>query len=225
MATIRTEPGLREWVAIFEIDRTGKNNGQGDKGSFTLTATDRDGAKGSKTYKLDPTDENLTLGANAVGLSGSTREDASLRVSFDETKDPDLAGADSPVLVLYTWARLAADADDSDAGTVFKVTTSSAAHKLTQDDVGSKIKVTVSYYELFNNAIVNPSSAAPVSIGYDVTDRVIANTPDKGKGVFTITAASDTLTAVASVTDEDSRHGRRQSRTRWLRARAMTRTT
>ena len=196
------EPGPRELVAIIEIDRTGRNNGQGDEGSFTITATDDDGATGRKVYKVTPNDVNEPLGSDAVSLTGSAREDATLRVHFDETKDPDLAGSASPVLVLYTWSRLAETADDTDLGTVFMVTTSDAPYKLTQDDVGFKIKVTASYYEVFGNAIVNPTDT---SMGFDVTDRKVTNTPDAGTGTFTITTGADSVTAVVNVRDED--HG------------------
>ena len=105
-------PELGEQVVIIEIDRTGRNNDQGAMGSFTLTATDTDNGTTSQTYTIRPTDQNLNP-TNAVSLSGSAREDATLTARFNDDRDPDLAGSASPALVLYQWFRGAAE-DGSD---------------------------------------------------------------------------------------------------------------
>ena len=196
------EPGDREIVAIIEIDRTGSNNGQGDEGSFTLTATD-DGspvARNSKIYKITPMDENEVLGNDAVSLTGSAREDATLRVSFDETKDPDFAGSASPALVLYTWREASVNGEEVTPGDVIAVRTTPDPLVLTQNHVGHHIMVEVSYYEVFENAIVNPTE---MSTGSDVTERPVTNTPDKGTGTFTIITGADNVTAAANVRDGD----------------------
>ena len=55
-----SDPGSGDpWVVVVEIDRTGSNNGQGDSGSFILTARDRSGLTEEESIKIDVTDENL----------------------------------------------------------------------------------------------------------------------------------------------------------------------
>ena len=175
------EPDDNEYVLIIEIDRTGLNNGQNDEGSFTLTATDRDGGTGSKTYPIPVADENLDPGPGAVTLSGSPREDVTLRASFDDDRDPDLAGAATPALVLYQWFR--AD-DGAGTGETLVIQGTGDTYTLTQADVGKFITVKVKYYEVFEDELV--------SIDVDTVDneattsRAVSNTPDEGTGSITI---------------------------------------
>ena len=198
-------PESGEHVVIIEIDRTGRNNGQDDEGSFTLTATDGRGATGTKTYKITPTDENLNP-TNAVTLTGSAREDATLRVSFNDDRDPDLAGDAEPALVLYQWFRV------SDTGTEegepFHVGTGNT-YKLTQADVGSSIRVKVKYYEVFQGQLdgndLTRVDTDGVAIDSATTQRLVSNTPDKGSASITIlangTTGDDTNNGQLSVDD------------------------
>ena len=189
------------WVVIVEIDRTERNT-QGDRGSFTLTAKDDDDATATAVIPVVVTDENETIGANAVTLSGSAREGSSLRVSFNDNRDLDLAGDAMPALTLYTW--YSGTAADS-ANTVIAVRTSPDPLTLTQAHVGSFIRVAVTYYETFggsiNSAAAGDNDGQPG--GEAVTSRAVSNTPDDGVGHFTITASANTLTAAVRVVDED----------------------
>ena len=190
-----TEPDDGDQVLIIEIDRTGRNNDQGAMGSFTINATDRDGGTGSMTYRVMPTDQNLNP-TNAVTLSGAAREDATLRASFNDDRDPDLGGATTPALVVYQWFR-ATDADGT-GETLVRQSTSSA-YRLTQADVGSFITVKVKYYEVFGNQLV-PLDVATID-NEATTLRAVSDTPDKGVGSVTVLADADVL----SVTDVNVR--------------------
>ncbi|MYF29432.1 MAG: hypothetical protein F4169_11360 [Gammaproteobacteria bacterium] len=176
-------PAGNEQVVIIELDRTGRNNDQGAMGSFTLTARDRDGGTTSKTYMVPVTDENETP-LNAVTITGSAREDATLRANFNDDRDPDLAGSAEPALVVYQWFR-GTSADGSDATTAFRQSTSNS-YTPTQTDVGNYITVKVKYYEVFEGALV-PLDVATVP-NQATTSRMITDTPDKGTGSVTITA-------------------------------------
>ena len=193
-------PAANEQVVIIELDRTGRNNDQDAMGSFTLSATDRDGGKTSRTYTIPVTDENETP-SNAVSITGSAREDATLRANFNDNRDPDLAGSATPALVVYQWFR--GTADDGTGATVFRQSTSNT-YTPTQTDVGNYITVKVKYYEVFGNELV-PIDVDTVP-NQATTSRMITNTPDKGTGSITITADVNVLsvtTADVSVTDGD----------------------
>ncbi|MYD01219.1 MAG: hypothetical protein F4X06_02580 [Gammaproteobacteria bacterium] len=203
-----TEPGDREQVAIIQIDRTGSNNGQGESGSYTITARDSDGATGSKTYTIRPTDRNLPP-SGAVEISGSAREDATLRVTFNDDKDPDLRGNAEPALVLYEWyqVEVADDGTETEGASPFHVGTSNT-YQLKQGDVGDKIRVKVKYYEVFQGQLMGLDTSADLDtttdgtqINGDTTDRTVSNTPDKGAGHITILADANAL----MVTDRDVR--------------------
>ena len=194
-------PADGEQVLIIELDRTGRNNDQGAMGSFTVNATDRDGGTGTMTYRVPVTDQNLNP-TNAVTLSGAAREDATLRVTFNDDRDPDLAGATTPALVVYQWFRVAADG--TEGATPFRVSTSNA-YTLTQNDVGSSIRVKVKYYEVFNDALTGNDltrvDADSIAVDSATTLRVVTNTPDKGVGSVTVLADNNVL----SVTDVNVR--------------------
>ena len=193
-------PESGEHVVIIEIDRTGRNNGQDDEGSFTLTATDGRGATGTKTYKITPDDLNLAP-SNAVTLSGSAREDATLRVSFNDDRDPDLAGSATPALVVYQWFR--GTAEDGTGATLVRQSTSNSYTPI-QTDVGNYITVKVKYYEVFEGELVwlNVDEVDNEA----TTSRMVTNTPDKGTGSITILVDADVLSVTTEnvgVTDGD----------------------
>ena len=192
-------PDDGEPVLIIELDRTGRNNDQGAMGSFTINATDRDGGTGSMTYRIPVTDQNLNP-TNAVTLSGAAREDATLRASFNDDRDPDLGGSTTPALVIYQWFR-ATDADGTGETLVRQGT--SSAYRLTQADVDSFITVKVKYYEVGAGENANQLVALDVAtIDNEATTlRAVTDTPDKGVGSVTVLADADVL----SVTDVNLR--------------------
>ena len=193
-------PAANEQVLIIELDRTGMNNGQGDMGSFTLTARDRDGATTSMEYMVPVADLNLNP-TDAVTLSGSAREDATLRASFNDDKDPDLAGAATPALVIYQW--FTAD-DDAGTGETLVSQGTSNTFRLTQGHVGDYITVKVKHYEVVGGQLVGLDVA---TIDNEATTlRAVSNTPDKGTGSITVLADANVLSVTAEnvgVTDGD----------------------
>ncbi len=201
-----TPPALDDWVVIIEIDRTGRNDGQDDDISFTLMASDRRGATGSKTYKVPVTDENLNP-TNAVSVSGSAREGATLRATFNDDRDPDLRGDAMPALVLYQWFR-GDEANASDATTPFRQSTSNS-YTLTQADVNKYITVKVKYYEVGADAttagttgqLVGFDTTSTTVLNQATTTRMVTDTPDKGAGSITVLADNNVL----SVTDVNVR--------------------
>ena len=196
-------------VVIVEIDRTNRNT-QGDEGSFTLTARDKNGATGTLEVPVVVTDENEPISQGAVTISGSAREGSTLRAHFNENRDPDLAGDESAVLVLYTWhtGSVAADGTFTSSGVIQRGTSDELS--LTQSHVGSHIQVQVTYYEVFDGQFITTSDTdgqlnadgGQVSITA-TTERMVSNTPDDGVGHFTITVARDVLTASVVIDDED----------------------
>ena len=199
VGTAPVDANDNSWVVVVEIDRTDRNT-QGDRGSFTLTARDdRGGPTGTLTANVVVTDENEDIGANAVSISGSTREGSTLRANFNENRDPDLAGADSAAVVIYTWhtGSVATDGTFTSSAVIQRGTSNELS--LTQNHVDSHIQVQVTYYEVFNGQFVS-NTAGTVS---DTTERAVSNTPNDGVGSFTITAGANTLTAAAVVADGD----------------------
>ncbi|MDE0244636.1 MAG: hypothetical protein OXM59_04725 [Gammaproteobacteria bacterium] len=185
IGTDTTPPAGNEQVVIIELDRTGRNNDQGAIGSFTLTARDRDGGTTSKTYMVPVTDDN-EIPSNAVTITGSAREDATLRANFNDDRDPDLAGSAEPALIVYQWFRGTA-ADGSDATTVFYQSTSKS-YTPTEADIGSYITVKVKYYEVFQSQLVPFDTTSTTVLNQATTSRMVTDTPDKGTGSVTITA-------------------------------------
>ena len=176
------------WVVIVEIDRTDRNT-QGDRGSFTLTARDAGGATGSVTVPVTVTDENEAIGANAVSISGSTREGSTLRATFNENRDPDLAGAESAAIVLYTWY----SGDATSQTTVIQRGTSNEL-SLTQANVDDYIRVQVTYYEVFNGQFVSNTAVTvedTLPKGQSPTRRTMAWGPSPLRpGPILLTAAA-----------------------------------
>ena len=221
------------WVVIVEIDRTGSNDGQGDKGSFTLTAKDdRGGPMSTLVVPVEPTDQNLPVPDNvdgavsanvddAVRISGSPIEGATLRATFNDDRDPDLRGDADPALVLYRWFR-APDTDgdgvietgDDDAADVLVRVSTDNTYTLTQSDVGMGIRVEVQHYEVFNGRLVSintddgTGSGTPIPIQSSTPDSSpVRNTPDAPAGSITILTATGNALVVEetslSIRDED----------------------
>ena len=196
-------------VVIVEIDRT-KRNTQDDRGSFTLTARDENGATGTLVVPITVTDENEPIGPGAVSISGSAREGSTLRAHFNENRDPDLAGDDSAVLVLYTWHMGSVDSGGAftSSGVIQRGTSNELS--LGQTQVGSHIQVQVTYYEVFDGQFISAGDTdgqlnvdGDQVVVADTTERVVSNSPDDGVGHFTITAGANTLTASAVIQDGD----------------------
>ena len=182
-------PDASDYVVVVELDRTERNNDQDASGSFTITATDDGGATGTYTGRVTVTDENLAVGANAVSITGGSnpREGGRLTPRFNEARDPDLAGSDSAALVIYTWSTLDPDAEgdpNEGSASVFAVTTSDAPLTLTQDHVGDFIRVSVSYYEVFEGAFTAAQAG-----GSATTSKVVADSQDRGSANINIFAA------------------------------------
>ena len=202
-------PDDDDFVVVFEIDRTKTNNKQADVaagGTITLTARDEGGAIAAKpeTIKVNVTDENLDIGANekAVTLSGSTREGATLKARFDETKDPDLVGDPEAYQVVYTWS--AGASSDGTGGTVRQAGLSDS-YTMTQADVGMYINVAVTYRELLPaGTTMDFGTGAAQTGGSAVTTGTVRNAQDDGEAHFNIlTNGSTGLTAEVRIIDED----------------------
>ena len=213
-----------EWVTVIEIDRTGANNDQASVasgGSYTLTATDDSGAEGSQKVTVKVTDQQLEIAAadrgpnKALKVSGTAREGNMLVATFDETKDPDLAGADSSLIVVYTWTASDVGDNNSLSNTVTRQVSTSNKYMLTQSDVDKQIGVTVQYVEVENfPTATKPEFSAVLPTGTDVTGNTVttanaggkvANAPDPGKVSFQILAktAENKLEAEVKIEDED----------------------
>ena len=218
------DPADGEQVVIVEIDRTESGSrAHGDRGSFTLTARDDEGAEGSVTARVTVTDQNLdivsTSGNPAVTISGSAREGSTLRARFNENNDPDLRGAESPVLVLYEWHTGTVDTSGAFTSTGVIQRGTSDTLTLGQSQVGSHIQVQVTYYEVVGQGSGATFTSQFITAGDTdgqlatvgganvpveaTTERAVSNSPDDGVGHFTVTVGSDVLTAVVSIRDED----------------------
>ena len=218
------DPADGEQVVIVEIDRTESGSrAHGDRGSFTLTARDDEGAEGSVTARVTVTDQNLdivsTSGNPAVTISGSAREGSTLRARFNENNDPDLRGAESPVLVLYEWHTGTVDTSGTFTSTGVIQRGTSDTLSLAQRHVGSHIQVQVTYYEVVGQGSGATFTSQFITAGDTngqlatvgganvpveaTTERAVSNSPDDGVGHFSITIGSDVLTAVVSIQDED----------------------
>ena len=213
-----------DWVLVVEIDRSAANNRQSDVtidlgpgrppaggGTFTLTATDEPGRKGTQDIYVSVTDDNLPADtAKAVTISGTPMEGRHLTANFDETKDPDLAGPASPALVVYTWSAQAVN-DEDDGAPVERQVGVSNRYTPSQDDVDKKITVSVSYYELVPLDPVPEGQrgtlvlASEAQIGGSKSTSVVSDA--QNPGVWNIRLRTndenDGLTADVSMTDKD----------------------
>ena len=222
-----TEPTDRDdWVVVVQIDRSAANNSQSDVtidlgpgrtaggGTFTLTATDEQGRRGTQDIYVSVTDENLPADTTkTVTISGAPREGRYLTADFDETRDPDLAGDTSAQLVVYTWSAQAVDADgNNDGAAVQRQVGVSDRYMPTQQDVGMKITVSVDYYELVPLDTV-PAGQRGVLVladaaqdgGSKSTDRVVSDAQTPGVAHISV-RTNDTnngLTADVYLADGD----------------------
>ena len=206
-SNVGNAPTDEDYVVVIEIDRTMANNKQADVaagGTITLTARDKGGMTGTETIKVNITDENLGIGANAVILTGSVREGGTLRAVFDEAKDPDLAGDLEAYQVVYAWY---ASNNANGSGGEVRQKGLSDRYTMTQEDVGKYIRVDVTYREL------EPPTSGTVDFTNNAQDAgsavasggMVRNTPDRGVVHFNIQAnANDNgLTAQVRIVDED----------------------
>ena len=168
-----------EEAFVIVIDRTADGDNVGtDDASFTLTATDGEGNKATETIKIDVTDTNVAIPADAEDVVEIVNKDeanglGSLTMSFNQKLDPDFAGGEEPVLVLYTWKLAARAADDTstsprDESEEFILSVSTTPEPLrldarnadlqlgrsdsrpdgVNDFIGDKIVAQVEYYEM-----------------------------------------------------------------------------
>ena len=143
-------------VAVVTIDRTMMHSQDAD-GSFTITATDSDGAVTTTMVPVTITDENVDPAADAKGVTLSEDrpyQSDDLRMRFDDSVDPDFTGteanADNPILVVYEWKRDDDVMPDNGDETLLSVSAGEpATYTVTQEDVGMVIQGTVTYFELF----------------------------------------------------------------------------
>ena len=196
-------------VLVIELDNS-KHKPEGENGSIVLTAQDEGGAVGETKVTILPDESHRDLEAVAVTLSGGSnpREGDSLQASFDEEKDPDLAGSYKDAsLVYYVWQRVAPDSEGNPgtASVPFAVTTDTDSIALTQEDVGNFIRVTVKYYEIAGSILWGNISDDTPAYRTATTTTVVANSQDRGTGEFSIltNATNDGLTAAAVLYDED----------------------
>ena len=219
--TVGVTPADSDIVVVVEIDRTAEtgSTGQGESGSIILTARDQAGLTATAKVPVVVVDQNLPIpntdnvaNAGAVTISGSPREDGTLRATFHASRDPDLAGSNPTenALVLYTWYAL--DAVDG-TPTADNVIQSGTSHelKLTQGQVRDYIRVDVTYYEVFGGQFISGGDGdgqlmiegGTQVVVTDTTSRAVSNTPDDGVGDFTVTAGANMLRASAVIRDGD----------------------
>ena len=195
-------------VAVVTIDRTMMHSQDAD-GSFTITATDSDGAVTTTMVPVTITDENVAPAADAEGVTlndDTPYQSDDLRMRFDDSVDPDFTGteahADNPILVVYEWKRDdTVDADDGDETLLSVSAGEPATYTVTQEDVGMVIQGTVTYFELFDGMIVQTENMAAL----DARSELVQDRPDDATGTITFgsTNADDELVATVMVDDED----------------------
>ena len=116
----------RDEVILIVIDRTDGTKGENvslDGGSFTISADDGDGNMATETIMLSVTNTNVAPpdATKVVSISGGDPNDddevtgtGNLMMNVNFNLDPDLAGGETPYLVLYTWMVSSDDTDDGD---------------------------------------------------------------------------------------------------------------
>ena len=199
-----------DMVAVVTIDRTMMHSQDAD-GSFTITATDSDGAETTTMVPVTITDENVAPAADAEGVKFAPGDDTpyqndDLRMRFDDSVDPDFTGteanADNPILVVYEWKRDIDKTDDNGDETLLSVSAGEpSTYTVTQDDVGMVIQGTVTYFELFDGMIQQTENMAAL----DARSEIVEDRPDDATGTITFgaTNAEDELVATLDVMDED----------------------
>ena len=197
-----------DMVAVVTIDRTMMHSQDAD-GSFTITATDSDGAVTTTMVPVTITDENVAPAADAKGVTlndDTPYQSDDLRMRFDDSVDPDFTGteanADNPILVVYEWKRDDDEMADNGDETLLSVSAGEpATYTVTQEDVGMVIQGTVTYFELFGEVIVQTQNMAAL----DARSELVQDRPDDATGTITFgsTNADDELVATVMVEDAD----------------------
>ena len=197
-----------DMVAVVTIDRTMMHSQDAD-GSFTITATDSDGAETTTMVPVTVTDENVAPAADAEGVElndDTPYQNDRLSMRFDDSVDPDFTGteanADNPILVVYEWKR---DVDEDPVNgdeTLLSVSAGEpSTYTVTQEDVGMVIQGTVTYFELFDGMIVQTENMAAL----DARSEIVVDRQDDATGTITFgsTNADNELVATVMVDDED----------------------
>ena len=164
-----------------------------------MTAEDVEGNSTTETISIAIKDINVHIIEDeddpVVSIKGEPDGVESLTIDFDSAQDPDIAGDDHPVLVVYTWSIISSNDDfATETEAVFSVSSSAQPFVLDTETprgdglnnyVGMKIKATVQYYEVdpVTGAIsvskvydavtdvieLQDAVAAPTSVSFDVT--------------------------------------------------------
>ena len=210
-------------VVVIVLDRSAADgeNVSLSGASFTITAEDDEGNSTTETIAIGVDDTNVGITPDpknpVVEIVGDPEGIAPLTIDFDAAQDPDIAGGEHPVLVVYTWSTLTDD--DNDPATdpvVAVVAVSSTADPLPLDanmdrvndyaaNENVKIMATVQYYE------VDPETGAiSVSQEYsDTTDTIETRDPvPEATGVsFDLVTATGGVAATISATGEAAEAG------------------
>ena len=195
-------------VAVVTIDRTMMHSQDAD-GSFTITATDSDGAVTTTMVPVTITDENVAPAEDAEGVTlndDTPYQSDDLHMRFDDSVDPDFTGteakADNPILVVYEWKRDDDNMPDNGDETLLSVSADEpATYTVTQEDVGMVIQGTVTYFELFDGMIQQTENMPAL----DARSELVQDRPDDATGTITFgsTNADNELVATVMVDDED----------------------
>ena len=196
-------------VAVVTIDRTMMHSQDAD-GSFTITATDSDGAVTTTMVPVTITDENVDPAADAEGVEFAPGDDTpyqndDLRMRFVKSVDPDFTGteanADNPILVVYEWKRDDDNTPDNGDETLLSVSAGEpSTYTVTQEDVGMVVQGTVTYFELFDGMIVQTENMAAL----DARSEIVKDRPDDATGTITFGSTNDQNELVATVMVEDA---------------------
>ncbi len=202
-------------VVVIVLDRGADGENVSLSGaSFTITARDAEGNSTTETIAIGVDDINVDIPAakadDVVTIVGDPEGIAPLTIDFDGDLDPDIAGGDHPVLVVYTWSSIAAGGDGdfgTDDDVVTLISASSTADPLPLVDgptdlennyIGMQLKATVQYYE------EDPETGAisKSAVYEDVTDTIEAKeAPPPGTSVsFDLVTSEGGLTATITTT-------------------------
>ena len=204
-------------VVVIVLDRGADGENVSLSGaSFTITARDDEGNSTTETIAIGVDDVNVDIIEDpknpVVEIVGDPEGIAPLTIDFDADQDPDIAGGDHPVLVVYTWSSVVPGATDADPDVETVISVSSTADPLPLDanrdrtndyvnaEENQKIKATVQYYE------VDPETGA-ISVSKEftaVTDAIEAKeAPAPATSVsFDLTTDDTGVSAVITTTGE-----------------------